>query len=279
MTIAAGFKCQDSVILCTDLEITYPTLKLPEKKIFPLNVPNREMNIAFATAGTFNYAKSAFQFIKKSLLELSKGTFDTTSLQVFLEDQLCMFHEKHIYKHPRYGYTDGPQVFFVIAAQFKNEQNVSLFATDETTVNPEHPYCFRGSGEEIARYVVEPLTMPQFDKRPAKEILLVATHMLRQVQKSAGYCGQGSSFFRLSNDGDFHPVHHFPLPMVDSYSDTFQGILESAFFAGADLDMDDSMVKAYFRIAPRMMEQIRAEQRDEKRRRQELEDILYGKKK
>ncbi|HEU5415455.1 MAG TPA: hypothetical protein VFW31_16935 [Candidatus Angelobacter sp.] len=276
MTIAAGFRCQEDIILCTDNEFTYQTLKLPGQKIFPLNVPNREMNMAFAIAGTVNFARSAFQFIKRNILALPSGTFDEISLQVFLEDQLCQFHEKHIFKHPRYGYTDGPQVFFIVAAQFKNEQRLSLYSTDETTVNPERSCCFSGVGAELAQYIVEPLVGVSPELLQPKHILLLATHMLVQVNKSVGSCGQGSSFFRLGSKGEFRHEFNFPLPDVTEYSDTFQEVMRSFFFAAADLDMDDLHTKAAFRFTDFVIEKIRREQKEERSRRIALARTLFG---
>ncbi len=232
--------------------------------------------MAFASAGTVSFALSAFQSIKNSLLSLPKGVFDETSLQVFLEDELCKFHEKHIFKHPRYGYTDGPQVSFIIAAQFKDSASLSLFSTDETTVNPEYGYCFTGSGAELAKYIVYPLAMTQLHTRPMSEVLLLATHMLRQVQMSAGGCGQGGSFFRLSVEGWFHDVQHFALPNIDTYSDKFQGIIDRLFYAAADLDMDDQLVKFSVQLTDRLIQEIRDEQREEKKRREELQKKLLG---
>ena len=278
MTIAAYFRFSEGVLLCADSEYSHATLKLPGRKLFPVNVQRCRTNIVFALAGSVPFGKMAIQEITRRLQKLPDGSLDETSLHHELEEELQRFHDAHIYKHPDFNKYGGPDFNLIAAAHFAGTNAISTYSTSQAAVTVEGgDYYATGSGEEIAHYIVEPLTHPPLGNRLFRDILLVATHMLYQVKKFVPGCGGTSVFFLMDRKGNFHPTAEYELLAPAAYSETFQRILGDLFFAGADLSADDEAVEIMLHLTDLRIQEIRDEQRAEKQRRDELQDKLQDK--
>lgn len=270
MTIAAGFRYADGVLLCADSEYSHSNLKLPGRKIFGLNFPNRKMDMWVAIAGNVRVACSALRHVERAIRKLPEGSMDETALIVFLEAELEKYHQQHMYKHPLYRYEGGPDFWWIIAAIFRPSNSLCLLSTSEATVEPTADYCAIGSGKEMADYILYPLSRRSLQQRPLRQILLLATHMLYQVKLHVHGCGGTSVFRKVATDGSFCPAT-FDLLAPLSYSETWQRITEDLFYAAADLDKRDGEVCIGLEMTEKRVKEIRSEQRTEKRRRDMLE--------
>jgi hypothetical protein len=57
MTIAAGFRCEEGIVICADREISRPTGKTMETKIWGANYDN--LSVVVTGAGSWAYLRSA----------------------------------------------------------------------------------------------------------------------------------------------------------------------------------------------------------------------------
>lgn len=93
MTIAAGFRCQDGVVLCSDTQITQEGRKSHESKIFPIN-PSEDCFLVYA---------GYVGFIKEFVEELRKVTANQkgTKLVQVAKTHYRRFHHKHYTQAPK----------------------------------------------------------------------------------------------------------------------------------------------------------------------------------
>lgn len=277
VTIAAAFRFQDGVILCADSEYTHTTRKLPGRKIIPVNAWKQDMNLAIAFAGTMAVAKMAVQQFQEHLAALPPTPLSEAQFASELNTFLREFHEKNIFHHPRYLYSDGPNFWLIVAAQFKKSKAISLFSTSETAVNIEYDFCAVGSGQEFAEQVIGPLVYPTMRDKTRHQALLLATHTLYQVKKYVSGCGGSSNFMLIGNNGTFYPLTSFEILAPSAYSETFERIIADLFYAAADMDMDDPQVSAMLQLTDTRIKEIREEQRHERERMKQLWDMMNRK--
>ena len=153
--------------------------------------------------------------------------------------RIVSFPQGHIYRHPRFGYTDGPSIEMVIAVSLQGDFRgtsakgpLLLVSTDETTVNVDNDAGFVsvGRGKSMADFIVFPFAIRAFQLLKFKEALLLATHMLCQIKSHVPDCGGMSQFVLVNAKGGLSPVTDYEIPSHEQYSDTFQAILHDLFF-------------------------------------------------
>jgi 20S proteasome alpha/beta subunit len=68
VTLIAGFRCADGVVLCADTQLTYPgALKFPESKIRRILASNNQIRCAFAYTGYDDFSEMCMQEISAAL--------------------------------------------------------------------------------------------------------------------------------------------------------------------------------------------------------------------
>lgn len=282
VTIAAGFHvgCTHhqggrGVLVCADTEISGGDVNIREPKIFQVNLPKCNANLAIAYAGTVATAKMAVQRLKYKFLAQS-GELTEERIIDLTATELHDFHEKHVFHHPQYRYADGPQVNLIIAVQNRSDRKVSLFSSSEDFVICEDSYTCIGAGEMFAKYVIAPLLTIPVSQQPLKRVLQIASHALYQVKKYVPDCGGYSQYVYLGENGDFHPMVESRLLPIATYSETFEAILADTFYALSDLNLNDAEVGMRLRLTDDRIAKIRKEQRAERQRQQELLDKLFA---
>jgi ATP-dependent protease HslVU (ClpYQ) peptidase subunit len=270
MTIAAGFRCNEGIIMCCDSEFSYSDVRLRGQKMVAIIAPHLAVRMVAAFAGWADLSRMLVRKLDEGLQKQKKALWSEAEFCNFLERTLKSFHEDHIFTHPRYGYADGPSVELAIAASLNNQPDLSLFSTQETAVNLEGEFVTVGSGKGFADYIVIPLTAKQFRGMNRKDIVLLATHMLCQVKMHAPGCGGMSNFAMVGRDGHLYPVTDWEIPSHEYYSQTFREILRDLFFAMGDLDLDDRAIQQSIDIAKQRAHIIREEQKAETEKRQKL---------
>lgn len=272
MTIAGGFPSQGGVLMCSDTLITGGDINTAQKKIWGFNFPRLKVNMAIAFAGTVPHCASVINRVYQSFAAIDPATDGplTNPLVVSrLEDILLLYHRRHIYPHPLYDKPYGPVVQLVVAVQYSEHGQVYLFETDEANVAQCASYAFVGTGESVARYIIEPLAYLPVSGMPRKQVLLLADHMLYQVKRFVPGCGGASQFLWLGEDATFHPLTT-EIFLPEAYSRTFRRIIADLFYAGADLDRGDALVSLGLELTDKRIADIRSEQRSERRRRKQL---------
>ncbi len=277
VTIAAAMRCQGGVILCADSLISGGDVNLGQSKIVKLNLPALQANVAIAFAGTLSCCMSAISSIGLRLQSIpsSKGPLTDELFKNEVEEVLVKFFKKHMYPDPTYGSWTGDSLYLLAVIQNQETNQTSIFSTEKTTANLHWDAAFVGAGASLARYITEPLVLISVASMSDDKVLLLADHMLQQVKRFVPGCGNESEFFFISNLTGFCPVSREPL-LARERSDTFRQIIAELFYASADLDLDDDLVRIGLHFTDKRIRQIREEQRSERERRAKLGPKLFA---
>jgi hypothetical protein len=283
MTIAAGLQFDQGVLICADSQFSSPSLKFFDTKLSHHTVSHLGgENILYsilAMSGTDGYMQMAVTECQNALCELATRPPDDIhqdSIRAVLTKTMVDLHKTHLFKHPHYGYTGGPNIS-LIAAVWMKDWNATLYWTNETAVNEvpfADPCIFVGSGSEIARYVTKPLLNADEDLS-LEQAILVATHALRTAKDADPNCGGRSEFAVLYDDGRYSGIESFDISTPESHSQTFEQILRDLFFVSGNID--DPSRKHILTIANAQLRRIRQEQKVDRGKRRKLEEALKRK--
>ena len=252
MTIAAGFQFNGGVLLCADSQYSGRSIKFFDSKLKELTQHSRDGDEQFrsviAVSGTDCYLDMAVSACENAMLKVIDADAvdigEPDAIRTALSDALCEFHQKQIFKHPHYGYSDGPSVTLLIAVRV--DGNATIFRTQETAVTEISffdPCVFIGSGSEVARYAVTPLIKPDAynEGLTLDEAVLLGTHALRIAKHYDPYCGGWSQFAVLSDDGSASDVARREIDSGEVYSKAFEEILQRLFYSAAQLDGEEGL--------------------------------------
>ena len=269
VTIAAGFRFDRGVLVCADTQFS-GSLKHFDTKLNH-HIASRlagedVMHTVLAMSGTHGYMQMVVADCQMALAGLATrpvedGEIHQDSVRTVLTDVMVNFHEKHVFKHPLYGYAGGPSVS-LIAAIWMQDWNATLYWTSETAVNEVigDPFVFAGSGSEVANYVTKPLIEPHSDKPlTLEQAVLVGAHALRTAKDTDPNCGGSSEFAALFDDGSCSHIHRFDIARAESHSRTFEAILRDLFYVSSNIDNPER--ESALRIANSRLKQIKREQK------------------
>src|SRR5688500_14489037 len=109
MTIAAGFRFSDGLLICADLEITHGSeFKARATKIFPYSFKASGNNAVFTFSGEVMLSRQCIRKIARALASASPKEKSLSAMEDTLAEEVYEFHQKYIFKHPHYQYGTGP---------------------------------------------------------------------------------------------------------------------------------------------------------------------------
>jgi 20S proteasome alpha/beta subunit len=274
VTIAAGFKFKDGVLVCADTQYTSPSIKLNKSKMSSALIGSDKVSleVVFAMSGTDGHMQMAMETCEDAV-----GKCDIADSGFIYEarnqcaDALANLYAKHFYPHKLYEYQGGPNASLIIGIYVTGE-GTELLWTSESAVAFVDKYQVVGSGADLARYAIDPLFMVDMT---LEETILLAVHALRVAKKGDPNCGGTSEFAVLLNSGLGTGIADLTIPQ-ESYSETFENIMRTLFFAGSDMEMAKHDIGAIVDDVKAQLGTIINEQRKERNRRQKLMSRLLG---
>ncbi len=274
MTIAAGFHFDVGVLVCADTQFSSPSLKFHAPKLSStLSLGKKQMHMVFAMSGTDGYMQTAIESCEQALCQVNEDQeLDESFLRETLQKALVAVYGDHFYPHPRYGYTDGPQVELIVGV-LTDDSDPMLFSTQETTVTPIYDYRCIGSGGDLATQVLKPLIISS-DSRSLRQTVLLATHALKIAKESDPSCGGISQFAIINRDGFESPIVNSEIDSFEAYSKVFQGIMNDLFYAAADIDNEAECISKALTSIQRQAREIREEQKASREKRERLIRML-----
>jgi 20S proteasome alpha/beta subunit len=255
MTIAAGFKFKDGILLCADTEQTQGDLKSTESKLICADL-QPSFSVVFAIAGSVRYATMAVQEI---IADLKKSSADHETAEFVIKARISKIYNELLYPHPRAGCNDSP--FFDLLIGIQTEETTRLLACSESSVSEISTYeCF-GIGLTLAKYLIKPL---YHEDMRQQSIEMLAARILIHVKENVAYCGKDSEFIILKKSGEILRIRS--LQSKENIIAAFDGLLPVAFFSAGDLDAPDEDVLASLNLLGTMVinEREKARQRTAK---------------
>lgn len=234
MTIAAGFRCLDGIVLCADTEHTVgETLKLSRAKIFriPQSRSNEKYALVIAGAGDSDFVNMTVQKIGRGLEIRTNPVLQ--DIHEVVEETVLEVYGRHIHldpTEPRYK----PVVDLLIAVWTPSAMD--FFKTSSTAVSRVARYDCIGTGTTLASYLCETLL---YDALPLKYGLLLAIHLLKQTKKYAPYCGGESNIAILQDNGEASVFTTADILDKELWVETFEAAVCPLRYESADVEISD----------------------------------------
>ena len=113
MTIAAGFRYDNGLLLCADTQYT-SQIKFRGSKILPKSYSDGSKSV-FVIIGNPRYARMCVNVVEDTISDLEKDERTISKMQQMVISAVRDLHQGHIFKHPR---RDDIAVQFLIAISY-----------------------------------------------------------------------------------------------------------------------------------------------------------------
>ena len=255
MTIAAGFLCEDGIVICADREVSTGIDKWEESKIFTLHTDAEtpKTNAIIAGSGWLDYVKMTVDKIRK------RAMFMSTALEIeeVVEETVLDVHRKHI----RF-YSGEEKPDFDLIVGIRDDSGLILLQSIGTSVRrvPTAFSCI-GVGQTLAHYLSRKLK-PQDDT--ASEAASLAIQILDQVKANVPECGgRFSDVAVLPKDGPIIRINPSALLDIEYRSQEFALLLKPLLMSVTNPILSDKDFE--IRVAE-LTEQCRRIREDSKER-------------
>ena len=207
MTITAGFRVQDGILLCADTMYT-SGMKSYATKITKLEV--QAGKVAFALAGTEDCCLMLIQACQKALAKVASSNLSMEQIEDVIRKTLRrLFNENELQD-------DDAQ--FLIAA-WTAQEGIQLLSTRNGVVVERDTFECKGSGAYLANYLIQPAYRSDMDLR---EVIPLATQTLAAVKAHDEGCGGQSELIVLRTDGFLSAVAHDEISASEKYIGGFE---------------------------------------------------------
>ncbi len=266
VTIAAGFRYRDGILLCADREITEGASKFSQCKIFGEQI-SPAVSLGFTFAGAVDYAEMAIQEITAAV----KSSHLTGHAEIWgaIKD---VVHD--IYVDSIGGLVESQQAgagFSLLVAVWA-EGGLKLYGTEDTALREVSQFRCIGIGKELAKYVLERDFVQGSDQMPLQTVEVIALRILEHAKQSVSHCGKETDVLILDSGGVLtrknQSDYYFELKMIELYDQMTSVLLAFSL----ELDMPEDERDIGFRLAlSNYFERVKLLQL-EKQQREEEED-------
>jgi len=238
VTIVVGFNFGDGVLICADTKHSGKANQF-RTKLHTKEYPSGSKSV-FAIAGRTHFARMAVEECEQALASISDPTLQ--DMEDRIVEVLVEVHRKHIFPHPAKGYEGGPD-FNLLIGLWSPHDKQRLYRTDETALDRVPTYDCLGTGEYLARYIIDPrYAGPQLE---FKQVLFTAITALGRIKKYDPNCGGKSEFVVLRRNGEMAHETEFDISQGEKFSDTFFNLATAVYTMIADYPLTDEQVKQH----------------------------------
>jgi 20S proteasome alpha/beta subunit len=199
VTIAAGFRCNDGIVLCADsLHTISGYVKHHEGKIDTCAM--EDFVIAIAGAGTTDYIRTAVETITRPGLEF----IDLLQIEIALRDRMLEFFGRHLLPWSNFPESERPMVELLIAVTGKKKtQYHGLFHYAGTSFHRVYEKAI-GAGILLAdSLIAEHIHSDRVHRNPQTlpQLCSLAVFILSKVKKHVDGCGGYTDLVILDKAG------------------------------------------------------------------------------
>jgi 20S proteasome alpha/beta subunit len=243
MTIAAGFKYRDGILLCADREITEGASKYSRPKVMGEKI-SPSVSLGFCFAGTVDYAVMAIQ----EITAVVKSSRLTKHAQIWtaIKDTV-----RDIYGDSMGGLLQSRQTEagFSLLIGVWAEGHLKLYSSEDTALTEEHQYRCIGIGKDLARYILHNHGIERSDQMTVRIAEMVAMRILKHAKESVSGCGKETDVLILDSGGSVttksQEDYRSELKLIDLYDD----MVAVLFPFAADLNLSVREREVGFYIA------------------------------
>jgi hypothetical protein len=241
VTIIAGFKCNDGIVLCADTQETIGDSKrnVPKLRFEPLDPPFgsdvSSLATAFCGAGNGPFIDKLVDVAWKSA-QVASSLDDACDR---IEQAIKGFYEEfgRIYQP---GYC--PTVELIYGVKMKDEDPIyggfsRMFHASGPIINEKFGYSAAGIGDYMAAF----LASRMYDKHlNIRQCIILAAYVLFQAKEHVDGCGGESHIAVLRNDGTSGLVDASNVKTITELLETADKRIGSVIMQYADIGLSDT---------------------------------------
>lgn len=207
MTLIAGMKCRDGIVIAADTEHTDGVVKFQEHKlnVYPSErvmachlsqLAESPYRVVVAGAGSSDYIKMAADCIRDKIQDNSGHTM--VEMCEAVKFSVRDAHEV-IFKYWDPDDQNRPRVALCIG--LRSGEEIKVLRTTDVSVSEVETMSFAGTGEPLARYLAGGLYRP---KQSVAVVLNILVQVFRAVKESGAYVGGNTELCILGRGAVFH---------------------------------------------------------------------------
>lgn len=197
MTVAAGFLCEDGIVIAADTqETTVGYMKGERRKIDYYRMD--EWSIAVVGSGEASYVDMCVQKVIRQFAREKNSPLPTLAE---IEDCALLIFERHFAPLSIYSARERPEVQLLIAVQPTSTRSWSgaLIEWSGTSIVCRDRYAFIGAGAQMGSAYAYKLRPPLYHN-PRFAVAGVAIYILDQVKATIDTCGGNTDVVVLGRD-------------------------------------------------------------------------------
>jgi 20S proteasome alpha/beta subunit len=185
VTIAAGFRMPDAIVLCADTQETATSFKYSVAKIDVVETKNCTM--AIAGSGQVAFIDKVIERILNAVSNAGKMKLDIARA---IEDSCVATYDQFWKLYPPDNLIE---VDLIIG--LSTQDDIGLYVANGPLVNKVDRFKTIGCGGELSRYIIDRMLSSQM---PLGEAIVLALYTLMQAKSYAVNCGGDSHLVVLS---------------------------------------------------------------------------------
>lgn len=229
MTIAAGFKVREGILLCADTRLT-GDIKLDRSKLQEVEV-NPGVKTVFAFAGDEYLARMAIEECRDNLRSQLEENSSLQKLKSVIRGTLKVL------------IADCPDYHLQLLIGVRIDSDLRLLAAYDALVKEVETYECIGSGDQIAHYVLNK-SFKYFDTLSLTRFR--ATHALLAAKDINEPCGGHSEMILLCADGSVEKQAPRPTALIEESITKYESLSAEVLWTLFDRGMDDSQFNLNF---------------------------------
>jgi 20S proteasome alpha/beta subunit len=237
MTIAAGFRVKDGILVCADTQYT-GGVKIHQPKVFRYEIGAGQDScaLAFALAGHEVYGKMAIEDCAEEIEKCAASARSLRTVKGLLRKAVRSIALGYVDSRPDLSDRDVSRFELVIAAWLPRGGGLSLFrASGPGLILVDNYYC-AGSGAYLADYLVRSIFTRHMSIESA---VLMATQALAAAKSYDPSCGGDSEFVMLSSEGKLSEVATYNTRNSETFINAYESMVREFLFRIGDLQMSD----------------------------------------
>ena len=235
MTIGAGFRCTDGLVICVDQEYTEGgLLKFTGSKMQVYEGLSCKCVLTFSGDRDF-----ATMGMDNMIEKIHRSNETSAEIRAIIAGEIQQLHKKHIYRHPGYRDGIGPEVSYLVGV-WTEQQQTDLWSTSRTTLTPVETWQPIGVGHYLAAYIGGTL----FDDfLSVREAALLGSYLLSEAKEHVPGCGGKSMIVTITKDGKIKKDDSLTVFEGEAWFSEFSDLVKKLFYALGNLDMPAAQAK------------------------------------
>jgi 20S proteasome alpha/beta subunit len=223
MTIAAGFKCKDSVIICADRELTTSSGKLLKGKTW--HQRNKDLAVVVTGAGKFAHLESAATKITQRL----RGVSDINGVEKIVRAIFKYVIKEEFFSKP--GCPAGLPFDLIVGVSTKTD--IDIIRIEQGVLRCGRTKELAGAGAHIADYF-----FGQYYHPPVAPIdgMTLGAYIIYSVKKSGLGCGGPTDLWLLEEGANAAP---YSVPYSDSIFQALRIPFRDLLYVTANIGLPD----------------------------------------